>query len=367
MTLVLKSNNAASNSTGNVHGMSGPTDFVAMLDFSRDEYYTVLSGDRADYSLSNAVSVSRSSVAPYALRDGVMRSASANIPRRHYLSSVDAEGLLVMNARQNLLSSGGAGGVSIPGATEWTILSYTGGSAELSHANLTLESTRIVDGRTVKAYSRSPTSTITATLSVSGATDLQVELASGGRCASPFMGYSATVAIESASLHAPFKDLLASGVGTVVVRSVALRGADADTRNFTPVAVQTSSPLGGVAVTSSRTTGSSGTDNGAVYADGAAWNGSTDTASVTGNWRDSMVHAIGFDGFGDNFTVASFGQISKSTGNGAVFGAPTAILIGGASAYASAPNRCCSIITHVVIYQRMLTDDELLIIANQWV
>ena len=138
MTLILKSNVSAANSIGSIHGNDGPSDFVAMLDFARDEYYTLLNGTRTDYRLTDAVAVARTSVAPYVLRDGVMRSAPAGTPRRHYLSSYDAEGVMVLQSRANIAASAAGGSIAIPSAQEGVILSYKGGSAELSHANLTL-------------------------------------------------------------------------------------------------------------------------------------------------------------------------------------------------------------------------------------
>jgi len=368
MTLTLKSNVRSSGNVGNVHGNSGPADFVAMLDFGRDEYYRISGGARIDYALNDVVAVSRASVAPYRLRDGVMRAVGANVPRRHYLADHDTEGLMVLQGRTNFAASASSGSVTIPGASEAVILSYRSGSAALTAAELTLAQTTVSGGRTFKRYTRSTSSAISASLEVSGgAEDVQVELAMGGSFASPFAGYGGSVAMENVSLKSPIKGLLSGGTGTIVTRSIFMSDFDVDNRAFAPIAIQSAAPLGGAVLISSRPKGGGGgTDGVWTYPDTTTWGAGTGRFNVVGNWRASFVTALGISGRGNALKIASYGQVNSASGLGTLFGAPSEILLGGATPYANAPGRLGGIITHCIIYNRLLTDDELLLMANQW-
>lgn len=367
MTLILKTNTVVRNAVGNVHGNTGPSDFVAMLDFGRDEYFTMLGGVRKDYGIDDVISVSRTSYAPYMSPDGIMRSAAPNKPRRHFLPGFDTAGLAVLRGRQNYLTGASANTVTVPAASEAVILSYSGGLVSLDSASLTLAETVEKHGRTVKRYTRT-SGAITSDITISGgAKDIQVELATDGAFASPFMGYATTVASETASLKSPFKGLLSSGTGTIVTRNIMLRDVDTTSRPTTAmIAVQSEVPLGGAFLSSSRTTSGSGTDNLRSLPDGSTTSTTPTTrASANGNWKDSSVTVLGMEGHGDKLRMGTYGQYAEASDLGVLFSDPTEVFLGGTS-YFGTNGRLGGIITHVIIYDRLLRQDEILLMANQW-
>lgn len=369
MTLILKSSNIATGNVGSVHGDISAMDFRGMLDFSRGEYYTVTGGVRQDYGIGAAITDSRTSAAPYYDADGVLRSAAPNVPRIH--STQGTAGLLLTPARTNLLTSGADGTVLVFGAfSDPVILSFMGsGDATLNSANLTLSDTFRSSGRTTKVYARSVSTAFNATLSTTGSvSEVQAERAPGALSSTPFMGYNTAIAIDTVSLSAPFTSLFAGGKGTIVVRSVYLPSGVNDSRAYEPIGLRSASALGGLYHRVSASKSSIGTDNVYTANDGSALNGGTSRAQVTGNWRDSHVNGLAFSGYGDSAGVISRGQYAKATGLGAQFGEITSAYIGGEPAHWStgAGTRTCGIITHCIIYDRMLSDAEAQTAANQW-
>lgn len=369
MTVIIKSNVASAHSVGNLHGYSGPTDYVAMLDFSRGVYFTTVGG-RTDLELSEAVSVSRSSAAPYVTKAGVLASVPANTPRITYLPDDKVSGLLVEAPRTNLAASASSQTINVPAASasNRVMLSYRGGSASLSAGELTLEQEFTANGRTVKKYTRSVGTAFSATLTASGASELVVCDAAFGDYTGEFGGYSTTVASETASLSAAIVALLSGGSGTVLVRHLFNAAGATDARlTFNNIAVKSASPQGGIYAVNSYQRAGVGTMSLITAPDGAAINASRTTrVSVTGTMARGYVTGVTWDGLGDSVGIIDAGLQNRATGLGALFGVPASVNIGGDSGSITGGSRLGGIITHVVVYDRILSEAEAVVAASGW-
>lgn len=370
MTLILRSDARATNNLGGKHGFSGPMDYVAMLDFASNEFFRVESGQRIDMAIDDSVSVMRSSVGVVKNRDGSYTTVGLNKPRISFIDEYGMSGLLIEAPRTNYAASGANGStVTIPSAatSQLVCLTFDGGDASLAHAQLTLVYEFMTNGRKCKQYSRTAGS-IPATLSVSGgASNISVTLGQSGSYPGHFLGYGGSQAVETATLGNAISNLIAGGDFSVIYQAfMNPTGATDERANLSAIAVKSGAPHGGVYVRSSRTKAANGTDYVATAADSAAINSWTNRASIVGTWRDQSVFGVTCSGRGNNVGVISSGQYNKTTGLGAIFGAPTSIHIGGETGMSPANIRLGGIITRCVVYDRMLTDDEAWAVANAW-
>lgn len=370
MTLLLKSKNRSSGSVGNVHGNLGPSDYVAMLDFARGEYFTNLAGVRKDYLVDQVVSVTRNSVGSYLDEFGVWRSSPASTPRVHRMQDLGVAGLLLEDARANYAASAANGAtVTIPGANAATaiMLSYYGtGDVSLTSASLTLQTSYVVAGRTVKEYGRSGSLAISATLAVTGeVTRVQCEQdnAHGNRpwrYASSFIEPGASRDAEVCELKDPIVALLAGGKGSVVLREILMpwnfNGPTLQQRVI-PATLQfnNKTTLGGIIATRSAYSTQVGTDDVNSSLDGPP-SAYVRRTGLNGNLARSTVQGLMFNGNGADVGIISYGQVNIATGTGVTFSTPNRIAIGTHG----------GIITHAIVYDRMLSAPEAQIIANQW-
>lgn len=103
MTLLIKSDKAASKHLGNIYGVSGAYDFTALFDFERAIYKKRNTVGLLDsISLSDALVVEQDRSALYYSADGLWRTANPNTPRIHYIADVGKSGLLVESYKLNL-------------------------------------------------------------------------------------------------------------------------------------------------------------------------------------------------------------------------------------------------------------------------
>lgn len=359
MTILLKSRTIFSGSVGNLHGYKGPSDFRAMLDFSRENYFTQSGGVVTGYSLSQAITLDRSSGAEYVDRYGNFQTSQAGEPRIRLVPDVGVVGLSCEYAGTNLIptpiapANGQVFTVTAATVSVPICLSYYGtGAASISAPELTLVNTfSDGNGRTVKVYTRSVSTSFSATLSYTGSVSrAQCEVGYG---ASTFIN-GARVA-ETVKLNAPFKDFFSSGSGTIVVRGVYNKAHTTFSAESPLRVTAAGKEFGGVSLVSSNTL-ATGTANVRTALDGGASGGTVRATVTTGNQKRAPVYGVGVSGFGESARVIQFGKTASASGLTTLFSAPDKIEMAAMG----------GVITHIVMYDRMLTELESQVVANQW-
>lgn len=367
MALVLRSNNRALNHLGEVNGFTGPSDYVAMLDFAGGSYFRMSGGSRVDMTIGEAINFTRASPGVVRRPDMSLYTVPPNTPRISYNSAHGMSGLLIESALTNIITAPVNGSsVSVPASSGFVVLSFNGGDASLSHANLTLVESYVAEGRTCKRYSRSSSSAFAATLSVAGASNIQAVVRANGEGYYPgnFLGYGGTQDADLAVLSPALVSLIAGGDYTIVMQ-VLMNAAGGNSLSYVePIRVVSASPYGGAMVRSSRSTTSNGTDTASTAIDGAAATvaGATVRATLSGTWNDNAVFGLACQNNGDSVGIMSYGQYNKETALGAQSGPPSTVYLGGGARLL----RIGGAITRVAIYDRMLTDDEAWGVANAW-
>lgn len=370
MAVILKSNLAARKTIGNIHGWTGPQDYVAMLDFNQGRYFTIVDGQRTDLTPEQAFTLTRSSLGTYTDVTGTLRTASANQPRMQYLEEYGLTGVAVDQAMTNLAPNGSDGAaISVPAASTsmrvFVTFDATTGDAGVTAPELTLEKQwTLPNGRIVKSFTRSVSTAFTAALEVTGdASDITVTSGSvNPRC---FIPYESTRAVERLTLGESVKALLSGGDGAVIARAIYYPIPLAQSRAGNMIAVKSGVGQGGLYARVSSSTTVNGTDGGFSAADGAGLNGATNrTGNIIGSWRDQHIKGLTWAGFGDSLGMMSYGQYAYATDIGVTISGIDDIYIGGDAGSVSSTSLLGGIITHVIVYDRMLSVDEALLAAN---
>lgn len=371
MTLLLKSKNVSGASLGNVSGNSGPQDYVGLLDFSRGEYYTKLSGVRTDYDINEAVNVVRSGdPAIYFDRYGVEKVAQPNQPRFFFDKTEQSFGLYVGDSTGNKITDSSDGALvtlTAAGTNTLMTLSWEGsGTASLSHANLTSEPAKpYSDGKkTIQLYERTVSSQFDATLSVTGdVSNLQFEYRVPP---SEKLPLNSEVGKDIVSLKQPFLSLV-NGTGTVVVRVVHKDNNAAILDSHATVALRNNVGQGGLYAIARPNFSISSTMELKRVEDGGAVNSGSTAISFTTNARKAVVSIVGWNGYGDSVDMAYsgiFDQSNSGLGNLSPF---QDVFIGGEPSFSTGfRSPINGIITHCVIYDRQLTHNELAAMSTMW-
>lgn len=375
MTLVLKSDRPSLANVGNVHDYYGAPDYVAMLDFNRGEYFTILGGSRTDYSLSDAVVTTRSTPGEYVDRKGITRIAEANQSRIHYMEDMGLAGLLGEQGRQNYVTTPvnpppsqtvNIGATST--ATRLIVSVWGSGDVNLVSPSVT----RIAEVATpfgkVIGYNKSVGAAFSVELTVSGSVQ-RVQIEPGGTAPAGTTFHIGASGDEVSFLKAPFKDLFASGVGTILGHYVR-QNSPAVTANFTTGTMslhRVGTEYGGVYhhATTPRTSGNA-TDGAYSAIDGTPANSSTARVTLNGGYTRSYVTGIGFSGLGETIRLLANRQSERATGITATFSAPDKIGLLGGSGASSNSAIACAILTRLVMYDRLLDADEAHRAATQW-
>ena len=104
MSVIIKSNQKANKSLGDIFGINGPKDYSLMLDFNQQIYLKKKAGNQ-QISFSEAISLTRTSKATYLDESGVLKTAEANEARIHYDPISGKKGLLLEAQHTQLLSN----------------------------------------------------------------------------------------------------------------------------------------------------------------------------------------------------------------------------------------------------------------------
>lgn len=108
MSVIIKSNVAATKHLGNIFLQSIPSDYSGFFDFNAEKYLVKTNGQEETLNLSDVISVTRTSVGGYTKPDGTYATAAVNTPRLHYVDRVGKKGLLSGSIKQNILLNSGA-------------------------------------------------------------------------------------------------------------------------------------------------------------------------------------------------------------------------------------------------------------------
>lgn len=359
MTYVIKSNATLENTAaavGNIHNFDGASDYRAMLDFSNNIYK--VNGDFV--GINDAINVSRSTIATYKDIFGNTKIAASNQPRVGYFKDYDSSGLIVERAITNVLTSqSDASAFTLPNSTESACISWEGvGTASLVASGITLAKESEFGGRKYKFYTR--TGAVTGTISITGnVKDISVH---NGSNAYSYIPPSTTKNVEMASLAGSAKALATSKDITIITRTLLPVSHATILGNYIALA-NSKSPQGAIfSVGLYNPTAVSASDI-FVLPDGAGANNQKKAGGVAGTTPTFAVEALVSKNYGAEVAMLSRGQVTKNTTANIPAVPPT----GMTDIYlANVPSGIVTsrfyggVITHCIVYDRALTDRELL-------
>lgn len=372
MALVLKSNAAAQQDLGNIYGLRGPMDFAAMLDFEDEQY--VLHGQIKQ--LSDVLTFARSTPAGYTDASGIDRVAATNEPRLHLVRETGRRGLLLEPAGGNLLLNPAVPAtqtVTAPrggaGATFFTLRVWGAGSATISASDAIAEASGLTanDGSPVTIRFNANVATVDLTVTVAGSLDYfelqRIDQVSGGSFLPvPMPSGQATRAAETAELSATLMSgLLGATEGTVLIgraRKPDLLPGSAYNGQVAYI-MDAARPRGGIYLSQSSKT---------VLAFGGV-NPDTTTTVKSFNMPAANVSSVTFGvawGSGGSDALLANNGIVIENSNPLTISAPNKLVLAGSAPYLASYVSPNSLLTHVVIWDRKLTADELHEATKSW-
>ena len=361
MSVIIKSNQKATKSLGDIFGIKGPRDYSVLLDFNQ-QIYLQKTGETKRLSFAEAVSFKRASKATYLDETNTLRVAEINEPRIHYDKRTEKKGLLIEPSHTELLSNIYTPATQTIAVTHSTadrlMLSVKGsGSATISGvvSSTTNEFTATEDNPVMLATTGSGDVTVTVSGSLEVFSLHKIYATQGSY---PFMfpplGVTATSA-DNASLNADlFAQALAGKTQCTVVMHVkeAKRPTAANTYNnrqnvFTLWNTQASN--NGIYLT--RTTGNSSRFN-SVFLGTVDNTPIKNTTKENANSNYDHTYVLSYSDSGASAMVARNGEVTVVDGDFTV--SPTTLLIGSPSTYI-AGSAVGGIITAIVIYPYKMT------------
>lgn len=369
MAIVLKSNarlNPSVTPVGNLHGYSGPSDYRAMLDFTHQRYLL----DGQHLSFSQALSFTRTSTGSYLDVFGRTKIAPANMPRFNHIPESLEAGLLLETSLTNYVTAQTNGAAfSAPASSAKIVLSWSGtGTVSLVAAGVTLGATSVEGARTHRFYTRS--GAISGTISITG--DVYNIMIANSNSATSYVKYGTPLAEDNLTLSPATLALISGGAGTILCRYVYLADGGLTNRLMHPVVLYNgTAPRGGLLASTEHKYAGLSTGEVKVFSDGAAVNIGTQVARNLGNKPlVGVIAGIYFSGFGAQAGIISHGQAGRGAAATAGVTPPTAFT---GAYFGRAPLGMLSaalnpgaILTHCVIYDRMVTDDEAFDMAVGW-
>lgn len=243
-------------------------------------------------------------------------------------------------------------------------------SIDLVQPDLTLVKTSIVNDRTTKFYSRAPSGENTGTLSITGsAYDLMLSNSYG---APTFTPLNTTMEEDDLSLSSGLVSLVAGGTGTILCRFVYQPDDGSANRRSAPVTLlNDAAPNGGLRAFVEHQSTAMRSGRVEVFPDGAAVNGGTVITNTLGNKTDAFMSGVYFEGFGAKAGIICHGQAYSDTSANAGIVPPSAFSrvtigktpLGMATSGVASPGY---MLTHCVVYDRMVSDDEAFDMATGW-
>lgn len=376
MTLILKSDQIASNSIGNIYGINGELDFQVMLDFNRGLYRYKDAGVLKETTLSGAISLTRASKAEYKDRSGVAKTAQANEPRIHYMSDLGISGLLIEDTRTNLFLNPNTPvtqTIQIPntGTVQALALKVEGtGSATMSGDITNLSRASATEGKPQGALPISGPSTINVTVTITGnVTRCQLERtpsSTGGNYASSFI--PADIASRAAD-RVLLSDLLAAKLATAKTIVCQFVYQERLVKGFAEAVgilslEDKNNVKGGVFLTRAlATTSGDATQKTAVVNPGSTSIAKQNAMPSVDSRKVTSVVAFSHGGLN---TIQAVNGSAKEVPGDSLSIDFNKMTIGGGDVFSSATGAAGGILTRLAIYDRKLTAEEISRISTSW-
>lgn len=376
MTLILKSDQIASNSIGNIYGINGELDFQVMLDFNRGLYRYKDAGVLKEATLLDVITLTRSSKAEYKDKTGATKVAQASEPRIHYMEDVGVSGLLIESARTNLFLNPNTPvtqTIQIPntGAAQALALKVEGtGSATMSGDVTGLSRLSATEGNPQGALPVSGPATINVTVTITGSvTRCQLERtpsSTGGNYASSFI--PADIASRAGDVVL-LSNLLANKLATAktivcqfVYQERLVKGFAGSTGVFS--LEDKNNVKGGLYVTQSLANGSGDATQKTAVVNPSSTSIAKQNAMPSVDAR-KVTSVVTFSQGGLDTIQAVNGSAKSVEGDSLAINF-NKMTIGGGDGFSSATGAAGGILTRLAIYDRKLTAEEVSRISTSW-
>lgn len=346
------------NAVGNIHGYYGPSDYKAMLDFT----HRVFKVNGIERDFSDVLALSRPSEGRAFDVLGRENVVAAGQPRYHAMPTLRENGLLLENAVTNGADSDADGAAfSVANSSNRICLSWSGsGSVALSATGVAPSGPlREESGRKAQFYSRS--GAVTGTINVTG--NVSNVMVHNGDYAASYVSHGQSRSADALQVIGDARALVAGGTGSILCRFAFLPDDGISLRNLDALALYNSAaPHGALTAEATYKYNGLGTGEVRAHADNAAINSSTQIARNLGNRNDIAIIGNYFSGFGQSAGVMCYGQAGSDTAANAGATPPTAfdqIHVGNFPAGMVSSSQIPGVVlTHIVIYDRMVSDDE---------
>lgn len=358
MAHVIKSNsilNNPANAIGNIHNYYGAPDYVGMLDFSNGIYKV----NGVKKSITDVIAVNRPSEANYLDIFREFKTVGNNEARITYIPELGESGLLTELEHTNYVTSdaNGASFTAKPSSSDLYI-SWEGTGTVAPAAELTLRREVKEGGRTHRFYERS--GEVTSTIVVTG-TVSKVMVTNSSRAVS-YVEPLKTVSSDIVTLAGQLKTMLSGGEGTILCRIVMPEDNGFTANDFYMAAANPDAVGGGVLATATFKKTGINTASVSVMSDNAAINSGVQQARVLGNTNRVSIVGFTFSGNGAETGVISYGQAGFGNTTESPVTPPTALTefyLGtipiGMRSFTTTKE---AVITHCVVYDRILTEKE---------
>ena len=374
MSLLVKSDVASTKNLGYVNGLKSTQDWVFYLDFETSEFLERVNSTVQAVAETIIVSNARTVTgAPKTMdRNGVMSNAPANTVR--YWKNKDGRyGVLTEDTRSNYFLNSATPAtqtISMPATTNAIVVSCIGtGSVTVTGANLN-ESGAVVTQGSPKAFTVISAATHSITVTVTGSlTHVQVEIAGGFTSAtSPITTTTATVTRgkDNVALN---NNMLARSIGANNAMTIVSQIIPNDNLiNDSTVKAESQLALYSASTSETLLTVLSKPSSDyqraqSTYVVGNAINSdkiATDTATKQKRGNVSVLRLSA-----TQFISASNGTLVTPIAVSASF-APSALYIGQGFSSPVARPGSHGIITKLVLFNRALTDDEVIQVSKSW-
>ena len=379
MTLILKSDKKATASLGNINGIVGLQDWAMFFDFENELYATKQAGLlKQDYKLADVVEATRASMngAPISIsKDGVEKAVTSTTEIRTALLKNGRFGLLAEDLNTNffLNSSAPATQTVVMPASAVKIVASCEGAGSLTITGDIVGAPIIITADTPKVMGRlSTTTACNLNIAVSGTlTHAQIELATGMQTATSKVKTGATLATRDRELVKVKKSLFDSIIANKSALTVLIQ-----TMDYNPVVNQATASvcqrLTLVSGANLKIMRESGIDpNLQLISRSYQYVGSTPSnlpQTLNGTWTsqgrfvarnqactlDGNTLRSAFNGVAENTLEINSPFLVDEIGFGYGYSSPIGV------------NGLRGIVTKLVVYDRVLTQDEITNLTKSW-
>lgn len=356
MAYIIKSNvalNNPANSLGDVSGYMGTPDFRVMLDFASGKY-TV---DGVDQSINDVISVEQSLVRSYLDFLGRKHLSSPNTPRITYMPESNEMGLAIEGGLNNFLLGNS---FTTANASEHLCVSWEGaGNVTLNATGTTLFATLKEFGRTFNFYTR--TGVVTGTVSTTG--DVSDVMVTNSNTTHLYKPYASGInPYDVVKLKGLAKAVATSSNATILCRFIIHESAAANKPYAFSISVSNGvNPAGGILGVINRNSTNTSSSQVKVMPDGAPLNGGAVIATVVGNTNKVNIGGVSWKNKGAEASVIASGQVSNGLASSKSITPPSQlndVYLGSGNGVMSSSGFLGFTLTHCVIYDRQLSDEE---------